>query len=181
MARIPLPENDELDGPTRKFLASLPPLNIARMLARTGIAPAFYTAVSAIFDDHWFPARDREVMLFRICRMNRSSYEIHQHRAYSRLPQAMIDGILSDDLESLDDWTRKLCGLCDEITTDAKLSESSVKSLVDHYGGYNEASKAILVMAWFNMLSRFVDSTGVPIEKGPDPYAGIAGPATSVE
>jgi class 3 adenylate cyclase len=94
---------------------------------------------------------------------------------------AIIDGVLSDDLESLDDWTRKLCGLGDEITTDAKLSESSVKSLVDHYGGYDETSKAILVMAWFNMLSRFVDSTGVPIEEAPDPYAGIARPASVVE
>jgi alkylhydroperoxidase family enzyme len=167
MARIPLPQDDELDGPTRSFLAGLPPLNIARMLARTGIAPAFYTAVSAICNDRWFPARDREIMLFRICKVNRSSYEIHQHRAYGGLPQGLADGILSDDLEGLDDWERKLCDLCDEITTDAKLSESSVHALVDRYGGHDEASKAVLVMAWFNMLSRFVDSTGVPIEEAP--------------
>ena len=178
MPRIPLPMDSELDEKTQGFLATLPPLNIARMLARTGIAPAFYTAVSAIFDDSWFPARDREIMLFRICKANQSNYEIHQHRAYGGLPNTMIDTILSDNLSSLEPWPRQLCAFCDEITDEAKLSEASVAALVQHYEGYDGASRAILVMAWFNMLSRFVDSTGVPIEKGSDPYAGVTGPAT---
>lgn len=178
MARIPLPEDSELDAQTRALLAKLPPLNIARMLARTGIASAFYTTVSAIFDDQWFPAADREIMLFRICRANRSSYEVRQHSAYGGLPEAVIHGILADGLDALDDWQRCLCALFDEITTKAKLSEASVHILTQHYGGYDEAAKAILIMSWFNMLPRFVDSTGVPVEQGPDPYAGTTGPTT---
>jgi alkylhydroperoxidase family enzyme len=180
MSRIPLPKDRELDAVARAFLSRLPPLNIARMVARTGIAPAFYTGVSAIFDANWFPARDREIMLFRVCRANHSAYEIHQHRAYGGLPVDLVDAILSDNLAGLDPWDRELCGMCDEISEKAKLSEVQVARLVEHYGGYDMACRAILVMSWFNMLSRYVDSTGVPIEDGPNPYAGIVGPASSV-
>lgn len=181
MAKIPLPSDDELDDRTLRCLSGLPKLNIARMLARTGIAPEIFTTVSAIFNDDWFAKADREIMLFRICRANGSEYEIHQHEAYGGLPDALVDAILSDDLRALTEGQRLLCAACDEITDKAKLSDQTVGRLVAHYGGYNEACKAIFVMSWFNMLSRYVDSTGVPVEGGRDPYAGIAGPTTTTK
>mgnify|MGYP000212270790 CR=1 FL=1 len=179
MTRIPLPTDEELDARTLAFLKTLPKLNIARMLGRTGIAPEIYTAVSAVFDDAWFPRMDREIMLFRTCRVNDSPYEIEQHRAYGGFDTAMVDAILSDDMDGLTEAQKLICRACDEITAKAKLGEDTVQALVAHYGGYNEACKAIFVMSWFNMLSRYVDSTGIPIEEGPNPYAGISGPATT--
>lgn len=179
--RLPLPRDDELDDRTLELLKQLPPLNIAKMLARTGMAPEFYGCVRVIFDDAWFPEIDREIMLFRICRQNRSEYEIHQHAAYGGFDRAMIDAIMFDDMKGLDPWQRELCRMSDEISAKAKLSPQSVAKLVEHYGDANMASRAIMVMAWFNMLSRFVDSTGVPIEEGTDPYKGIAGPASGTE
>ncbi len=65
------------------------------------------------------------------------------------------------------------------MSGDAKLSELSVVELVEHYDGEDGAARAIMVMAWFNMLSRFVDSSGVPVETGEDPYENIAGPAVT--
>ncbi|MCF8469002.1 MAG: hypothetical protein K9G33_16520 [Sneathiella sp.] len=179
MAKIPLPIDSELDDRTLKFIAGLPGLNIVRMLARTGIAPEIYTTVSAIFNDDWFPRIDREIMLFRTCRVNDSQYEIEQHMAYGGLDRAMVNAILSDGMDGLTEAQKMICRACDEITAKAKLSDGTVQALVRHYGGYNEACKAIFVMSWFNMLSRYVDSTGIPIEDGPDPYAGITGPSTS--
>ena len=179
MAKIPLPNDGELDDRTLNFIAGLPRLNVVRMLARTGIAPEIYTTISAIFSDDWFPKIDREIMLFRICRVNNSQYEIDQHMAYGGLDRTMVDAILSDEMAGLTEGQKMLCRACDEITVKAKLSDATVQTLVRHYGGYNEACKAIFVMSWFNMLSRYVDSTGIPIETGPDPYAGITGPSTS--
>lgn len=121
-------------------------------------------------------------MLFRTCWNNGSEYEIHQHRAYGGMSKAVIDSILSDNTPGLGPWHCALCRMCDEMTADAKLTEQSVVELVElveHYGSQNAAARAILVMAWFNMLSRFVDSTGIPVESGDDPYAGIDGPADS--
>ncbi len=67
--------------------------------------------------------------------------------------------------------------MCDEICKDGRLSEESVASLAARYDGPNGACRAIFVMSWFNMLTRYVNSTGVPPETGDDPYGGMAGPA----
>lgn len=33
-----------------------------------------------------------------------------------------------------------------------------------------------MTMAWFPMLTRFVDTTGVPVETGPGAYDGLPAP-----
>lgn len=175
MTRIPVPEDRELDERTLKFIGNLPDLNMVRMLARTGIAPELYQSVSAIFQDDWFPALDREIMLFRTAHTNNSPYEIGFHKAVYEFPEGLVDAILSDRLEELEPWHRRLCEMCDEMAVKTELSPASVKELVDHYGGYNEATRAILVMSWFNWLSRFADSTGVPSEP-PEQLAGVKSP-----
>jgi alkylhydroperoxidase family enzyme len=177
--RLSLPSDAEISADSVELLSELPPLNIARMLARTGMAPEFYRCVRRLFDESWFPKEDREVMLFRTCWVNGSEYEIHQHRAYGGMSSSVIDSILSNDLSGLAPWHRALCRMCDEMAAAAKLTEQSVLELVEHYSSENIAARAIMVMAWFNMLGRFVDSTGVPVELGEDPYAGIEGPADS--
>lgn len=173
--RLSLPEDDELDQSSQELLATLPPLNVARMLARTGIAPQFYGVLSKMFAPEWFPPDDREVLLFRTCRANSSSYEIAQHQAFGILGHDTIAAVLGDAAD-LTPWHRQLCSMADEMADDAKLSPASVQELVAHYGTQNMASRAIFLMAWFNMLSRFVDSTGLPLEGGEDPYRGINNP-----
>ncbi|MGB0094267.1 MAG: hypothetical protein WBP81_17275 [Solirubrobacteraceae bacterium] len=177
MARIPLPNDDELDERALALLGVLPKLNVARMLARTGIAPEFYAVLGKLFQEDFLAPDDREVILFRVCRNNGSTYEIPQHRAFSGLSDQIVDGILEDRLDVLDLWHRSLCLMCDEICKQGRLSDDSVASLVTHYNGPNGACRAILVMSWFNMLTRYVDSTGVPPETGDNPYRRMTGPA----
>lgn len=177
MARIPLPTDDELDDRALTLLGALPKLNVARMLARTGIAPEFYAALGKLFQEDFLAPGDREVILFRVCRNNGSTYEIAQHRAFSGFSDEMVDGILEDRLDVLDLWHRSLCLMCDEICKQGRLAEDSVASLVAHYNGPNGACRAIFMMSWFNMLTRYVDSTGVPPETGDNPYGRMTGPA----
>jgi hypothetical protein len=179
MARITLPTDDELDDRALALLETLPKLNVARMLARTGIAPEFYAALGMLFHEDFLAPDDREVILFRVCRNNASTYEIAQHRAFSGFSDEMVEGILEDRLDVLDLWHRSLCLMCDEICKQGRLSEDSVASLMTHYNGPNGACRAIFVMSWFNMLTRYVDSTGVPPESGDNPYGGMTGPAVS--
>ncbi|MCV0426378.1 MAG: hypothetical protein K5905_12965, partial [Roseibium sp.] len=177
MTRIPVPKDSELDDRTLAFIGKLPDLNMVRMLARTGIAPEIYQSVSAIFKDDWFPALDREIMLFRTAYANRSPYEIGFHKAVYSFPDGLVDTILSDNLETLDPWHRRLCEMCDEMAGDTELSPQSVADLVKHYGDYSHATRAIFVMSWFNWLSRFADSTGVPPESE-EQLAGVKSPTT---
>jgi len=177
MSRIPVPDDKELDERTRAFIAKLPNLNMVRMLARTGIAPEIYTSVSAIFNDDWFPALDREIMLFRTAHANNSPYEIGFHKAVYEFPDGLIDAVLSENLEGLDPWHRRLCQMCDEMANKTQLSPESVADLVTHYGDFNHATRAIFVMSWFNWLSRFADSTGVPPETE-DQLKGVRRPTS---
>jgi len=184
-ARIPLPADDELDEPARAFLAGAASLNIARMLARTGVVTEYFALLKAMFHGDWFPPLDREIMVLRTSAANGSTYEIPQHVAYvtaAGVSRELVDAVLrtsTDDAEgkpgddTLTPWQRTLCSLCDEMAREAKLSPASVQTLVDHYGGDDMACRAILLMSWFNMLSRYADSTGVPVEEGDDPYAGM--------
>lgn len=177
MTRIPVPEDNELDERTRAFIGKLPDLNMVRMLARTGIAPDIYQAVSAIFKDDWFPALDREIMLFRTAYINKSPYEIGFHKAVYSFPEGLVDAVLSDDLGPLEPWHRRLCEMCDEMALETELSQESVAELVAHYGDYNHATRAIFVMSWFNWLSRFADSTGVPPDTE-EQLKGVRSPTT---
>lgn len=177
MSRIPVPQDEELDARTRAFIKDLPDLNMVRMLARTGIAPEIYKSVSAIFKEDWFPALDREIMLFRTAYTNGSTYEIGFHKAVYTFPEGLVDGVLSKSLDGLEPWHRRLCEMCDEMAQKTELSPQSVADLVAHYGNYNQATRAIFVMSWFNMLSRFADSTGVPAETE-EQLAGVKSPTS---
>jgi hypothetical protein len=74
-------------------------------------------------------------------------------------------------LDEVDPWQRTLCRISDEVALQAKATPQSVQALVAHYGSHNAACRALFIMAWFNMLTRFVDSTGVPLETGEEPHA----------
>ncbi|MFA0809843.1 hypothetical protein [Microbulbifer epialgicus] len=164
MSRIPLASIQEFDSKTQKLLGGLPPVNIALMLARTGIAPEIYSVISALFSNDYLPDDDREIMLYRICKGNDSQYEINFHRKTATLPQEIVNIVLSENITSLNSWHRTLCVACDEITNDAKMTESSVHAFVEHYGSYDMTCRAIFLLSWFNMLTRYSDSTGVPFE-----------------
>ena len=169
--RIPTPADYDLDGANLEFLQRVPPYNVWRMIARTGLAPEFSQPLAVMFTPEWFPPVDREVILFRTCRANGSTYEIPQHRVFSGLPAELVDAILDDRLDEVDPWQRTLCRISDEVALQAKATPQSVQALVAHYGSHNAACRALFIMAWFNMLTRFVDSTGVPLETGEELHA----------
>ncbi|WP_444901682.1 hypothetical protein ACJJIG_21125 [Microbulbifer sp. SSSA007] len=164
MSRIPLASSQDFDKKTQKLLSGLPPVNIALMLARTGMATEIYSIVSTLFSDGYLPDDDREIMLYRICKDNQSQYEINFHRKTAALPKNIVDIVLSEDISALDSWQKTLCIACDEITNDAKMTEESVQAFVKHYRSYDIACRAIFLLSWFNMLTRYSDSTGVPFE-----------------
>lgn len=178
--RIPLPSWDELDAKSRECLAKLPPVNVAPMLMRTGLGPQIYAVVAGLFADGYLPALDREIMLYRVCRANSSQYEINFHKLTAGVDPQIVDAVLSEDptaLEQLDDWHRELCLGCDEITMATQISTDRLACFVEHYGSYDVACRAIFLISWFNMLSRYVDSTGVPAETAQQ-LAGITDPLT---
>ncbi|MFI9075905.1 carboxymuconolactone decarboxylase family protein [Streptomyces sioyaensis] len=180
LPKLDLPADTELDAETKANLASLPPLNVWRMIARTGMAHEYQRLLSVMFGPGWIPGADREVIALRTFRQNASDYEVPQHFVLADaagLPPEASQAVLDDELDQLSPWHQRLCRMVDEMAARAKLNAAQVHELASHYGTQDKAAQAIMTMAWFHMLTRFVDSAGVPIETRPDAYSGLSAPS----
>jgi hypothetical protein len=56
--------------------------------------------------------------------------------------------------------------VADEVTRDVRLSDRALEQIVDRYGP-REATELILLVSYYNMVSRFLESTRVQIEREP--------------
>jgi len=167
-AQIPLPRDEELDDETRATLAALPPLHVFRMMAA---APAsfrpFLDFARSILVGADFEARKREIAVLRVAHVTRSLYEWTQHERLGRnlgVTDREIEAIRSEEpVTSLGEEGNLLCRVADEISRDVRLSDAALEAIVARYGN-RQASELIVCCAYFNMLSRFLESTRVPLE-----------------
>jgi hypothetical protein len=69
-------------------------------------------------------------------------------------------------VKTLDEEGNLLCRVADEITRDVRLSDGALEQIVARYGT-RQATELILCCAYFNMLSRFLESMRVELEAEP--------------
>lgn len=183
---VPLPRDSDLPEVAREALASLPPLNVFRMVAN---APAslqpFLDLAGSILVGSELDARLREIAVLRVAHVTRSSYEWTQHVRLGRnlgLGDAEIDAIAVDGpVTGLDEEGQLLCRVAEEISRDVRLSDEALAAILERYG-VRQATELILCCSYFNMLSRFLESTRVALEaddligdRTPGEVAGDAG------
>lgn len=166
---IPLPENDQLSAEIRETLAKLPPLNVFRMVAN---APAsfrgFLELATSILTKSEFDVRKREIAVLRVAHVTHSNYEWTQHVAVAQRA-GVSDGEMAviaaeDPVRSLTEENNLLCRVADEISREVRLSDEALEQIVDRYG-VRQATELILCVSYFNMLSRFLESTRVALEQ----------------
>ena len=170
-AKIPLPADADLAPDIREALSLLPPLNIFRMLAN---APAsfkpFVDLAASILLQSEFDARKREIAVLRVAHVTRSGYEWTQHVALAKRA-----GVSEEDISKIavigpvtgfDEEGNLLCRVADEISRDVRLSDAALDAVVARYG-VRQATELILCCSYFNMLSRFIESTRVELETPP--------------
>ena len=166
---IPLPENDQLSAEIRETLAKLPPLNVFRMVAN---APAsfrgFLELATSILTKSEFDVRKREIAVLRVAHVTHSNYEWIQHVAVARRAgvrdEEMAVIAAEDPVRSLTEEDNLLCRVADEISREVRLSDEALEQIVDRYG-VRQATELILCVSYFNMLSRFLESTRVALEQ----------------
>jgi alkylhydroperoxidase family enzyme len=152
-------------------LANLPPLNVFRMMAN---APAsfqgFLQLAGSILMQSEFDSRKREVAILRVAHVTRSSYEWTQHVRLALqlgVTQQEIDRIGVDGpVRGLDEEDTLLCRVAEEISRDVRLSDEALQAIMKRYG-VRQATELILCCSYFNMLSRFLESTRVELETTP--------------
>lgn len=165
---IPLPADSDLPQPVRERLASLPPLNVFRMMAN---APASFTALidfagSVLFGSE-LDSREREIAILRVAHATHSNYEWTQHVTVAK-GVGVTDAEIATIAEpqpgpALDATAKLLCRVADEISLDVRLSDEALAAVLDHYGR-RQATELILCVSYFNMVSRFLESTRTQLE-----------------
>lgn len=167
-ATIPLPTDPELSPEIVATLRTLPPLNVFRMMANApaSFQPLINFAMSILLQSEFDP-RKREIAILRVAHVTRSHYEWTQHVTVATstgVTDAEIARIGADGaVTTLDPEGNLLCRVADEISRDVRLSDEALNAIVDRYG-VRQATELILCCSYFNMVSRFLESTRVELE-----------------
>jgi AhpD family alkylhydroperoxidase len=167
---IPLPSDEELTPENRDLLGRLPPLNVFRMVAGAPRAVRPFMALGGAVLSTALDARRREIAVLRVAHATNSRYEWVQHEQLARNSGVSKSQIAAIDTEqpvtSLDDECNLICRVADEISRDVRLSDEALEQIVERYGP-REASELILLVSYYNMVSRFLESTRVEVEDEP--------------
>ncbi len=166
-ARIPLPTDDELTPEHREMLTKVPPLNVFRMVAgtRRGLRPFLQLGAAALSSS--MDARRREIAVLRVAHATSAGYERAQHERLARQAGVTEEEIaaiaVEEPVTSLDEEANLICRVADEVSRDVRLSDEALTRLIERYGA-REASDVILLVSYYNMVSRFLESTRVELE-----------------
>jgi hypothetical protein len=81
--------------------------------------------------------------------------------------EAEIEAIRTEEpVTSLGEELNLICRVADEVSRDVRLSDDALEQILDRYGP-REAAELILLVSYYNMVSRFLESTRVDIEDEP--------------
>ena len=67
---------------------------------------------------------------------------------------------------SSDEELNLICRVADEVSRDVRLSDEALEQVIDRYGP-RQATELILLVSYYNMVSRFLESTRVEVEDEP--------------
>ncbi|MBL7176917.1 MAG: carboxymuconolactone decarboxylase family protein [Desulfobacteraceae bacterium] len=165
--KIPLPKDADLPKDIQERLSSFP-MNVSRMIANAPASFAgFMELASSILFKSEFDPRKREIAVLRVAHVTRADYEWTHHVTVAKrtgITDEEINKIASENpVSSLDEEGNLLCRVADEISLDVRLSDDALTQILDRYG-IRGATELILCCSYFNMLSRFLESTRVELE-----------------
>jgi 4-carboxymuconolactone decarboxylase len=165
--KIPLPSDDELDPEHVEMLAKLPPLNVFRMVAGSPRAFRPFLALGRAVLSTALDARRREIAVLRVAHATHARYEWVQHEQLARsagVSNEEIEALSREDpVTSCDEEVNLICRVADEVSRDVRLSDAALEQITDRYGP-SQAGELILLVSYYNMVSRFLESTRVEVE-----------------
>lgn len=175
---VPLPSDADLSPDIRQRLEQLPQLNNLRMFARV---PHCFLTITTLIDELFHNGKIdpklREYMYLRIAIKAGLRYEYRHNVLFARqlgVTDAEIAALAADTVDQLGEEGNLVCRAAEEMTEGISVTDATLSALLDRFGAEG-ACEIILLVAWFNLLIRYVESTRVPYEK--DPERLIAGGA----
>jgi alkylhydroperoxidase family enzyme len=178
MARIPYPDVSQLPEAEQALAASLPPLNIFRMLPHM---PTFLRGFgqlgTAILSQAALDARLRELIILRVGKRSPAPYEWQQH-----VPIGKACGVSDEEIAALerDDLAAPCFGerdrivlrLTDELLATPRASDATLAAMRAQFSD-RDLCEAVLTVGFYMMVARFLETTGVDLETGGDPVGAL--------
>ncbi len=165
---VPLPDEAAIRSVVGDTYNPDTALNVIKMFAGTGdMYPALIGMVNAIFRANDIDAKHREMIILRAAKVLDAPYEWQANTTMAGnagLSDADISAAASDGLVTgIDPEYVLICRATDELSQAHTLTDETVTALLDTFGVVT-TRRYIATIAWFNLLSLFLNGTRVPLE-----------------
>ena len=166
--RIPLPDDELVRRVIGDTYDPATALNVVKMFAGTeDMFAATVGLVKAVFSAEGIDPKLRQIIILRAAKVLDAPYEWQANVPMSLnngLTQAVIDAAASDGpVTGIGPDYVLVCGATDELSNAGTLTDKTLQALRDRFGDVL-ARKFVLIIAWFNLLSLFLNGCRVPLE-----------------
>jgi alkylhydroperoxidase family enzyme len=165
---IPLPSDEDIRRIIGNSYDPETTLNVIKMFAGTeDLFDATIGLVKAIFSAQGIDPKTREMIILRAATVLDTPYEWQANTQMARntgLSPQEIDAAASDGpVAGVSPDYVLVCKATDELSASGTLRDETLRGLLDRYGE-TISRKIVLMIAWFNLLSRFLNGCRVPLE-----------------
>jgi len=165
---IPLPDDEAVRRIIGKSYDPEKTLNVIKMFAGTeDLFEATIGLVKAIFQTAGIDPKLREMIILRAAAVLNAPYEWQANTQMAKnagLSSQEIDAAGSDGpVAGVDPEYVLVCKATDELSKSGTLRDETLSELLNRYGD-PITRKLVLMIAWFNLLSRFLNGCRVPLE-----------------
>jgi alkylhydroperoxidase family enzyme len=165
---VPLPTNTEIRAVVGDSYDPDQALNVLKMFAGTeDMYPALIGMVQAIFGTPTIDDKHREMIILRAAAILDVPYEWQANEVMARnagLSSREIQAAAADGpVEGVDHEYVVICGATDELLRSGTLTDTTLRAML-HTFGDTATRKYVATIAWFSLLSLFLNGTRVPLE-----------------
>lgn len=173
MPRLPLLPLEEMPEKTRSMItggkSELSAKNINKMVAHAeNSARHFMRLGNSLLTQGQLDARLRELAILRIATLCDSRYEWYQHEIIARqvgVPEEQIEAVRQGkESPVFNEQERTVLRYTEEVTLQVKSSEEAFEELT-RFLSHRELVELTLAIGFYNLVARFLENTGVEIEK----------------
>lgn len=165
---IGLPSEEDIEAVMGEGYNGDSVLNVIKMMAGTqDMYPATVGFIKSLFHAAGVDPRIREMIMLRAAKVLNCPYEWQANVLLARnigLSPEEIEAASSDGpVTNINPEYLLVCQATDELSTTATLTDNTLTELLTSYGDV-VSRKIILMIGWFNLLSRFLNGCRVPLE-----------------
>lgn len=163
---IPLPADEHIHAILGGDYDPAKALNVVKMFAGTDdMCSAALGLVRAVFAAEGIDPRLRQAIILRAATVLNVPYEWQ-----ANVPMSLNNGLSQADIDAIGnrnsavpDAYALVCTATDELSQQGTLTDETLQRLRDTHGDTG-ARKLVLMVAWFNLLSLFLNGCRVPME-----------------